>query len=658
MLRTLLSTMAVALFTFGPDAQAQVCETQVIEAGMPGKALPKTSSLDLRANEYWWGYWDGNTTDNISYLGMGSNSKLPQEYSGAICIPASVGKGNTIEGIKFTLGDVEGMSDVKIWVSTELPFGAENATYTCQEIPVDQLTSMRNKQDCMNEIRFDKPCVFPDNSDVYVGYTFVVNAIDKTSQKYPVLVKKGNDPTDNSMFLRFGNQKKNVWQDKKKNGILMMHVLMSGDFETNSAAVPAQFEDIYGSLGDQFTIPLVVENRGQAGVESINYTITVNGESTTNDMNAYEEITGIGTKYQFDIPVVPEITESGIYNVSIKLNKVNSEPNECVDNTMNGKIMVLSKSAHKKVLVEEFTGLWCGACPVGLVGMEKLKKDFGDDVVILGLHYNDPLQSADCKNYIKNGGNGTYPNSHMDRTYKNVYPYTGTGKNGREGKAGYGGYGIGNDVKKLMETISLAEVTATGYLDGDIFTAKADVDFLLSGNVDCALGFVITEDGKHDSSWGQKNYLNKYNGQGWEDEEPMFDIWVNGDDVIFGFVYNDVAIAAEGIVNGIDGSIPAEVEADKTVTYETQFDLSEYTKIQDRENLSLAVFLVDRTSGKILNCDSKKLSVMSSVNGVESKNDEIKEVARYTVDGRMVDAPVKGINIIKYSDGSVKKVFR
>lgn len=36
---------------------------------------------------------------------------------------------------------------------------------------------------------------------------------------------------------------------------------------------------------------------------------------------------------------------------------------------------------------------------------------------------------------------------------------------------------------------------------------------------------------------------------------------------------------------------------------------------------------------------------------------EVVEVARYTLDGRLIDAPVKGINIIRYSDGSTRKVM-
>lgn len=36
---------------------------------------------------------------------------------------------------------------------------------------------------------------------------------------------------------------------------------------------------------------------------------------------------------------------------------------------------------------------------------------------------------------------------------------------------------------------------------------------------------------------------------------------------------------------------------------------------------------------------------------------EVVEIARYTLDGRRVDAPVKGINIVRYSDGSVRKTM-
>ena len=45
----------------------------------------------------------------------------------------------------------------------------------------------------------------------------------------------------------------------------------------------------------------------------------------------------------------------------------------------------------------------------------------------------------------------------------------------------------------------------------------------------------------------------------------------------------------------------------------------------------------------------------SAINGV-ADNSAAKEVARYTVGGQRINAPVKGINIVKLSDGRTVKV--
>ncbi len=47
-----------------------------------------------------------------------------------------------------------------------------------------------------------------------------------------------------------------------------------------------------------------------------------------------------------------------------------------------------------------------------------------------------------------------------------------------------------------------------------------------------------------------------------------------------------------------------------------------------------------------------------SLTGIEAiKNDTATEVARYTIDGRTLSAPQTGVNIVKMSDGTVKKVL-
>ena len=45
----------------------------------------------------------------------------------------------------------------------------------------------------------------------------------------------------------------------------------------------------------------------------------------------------------------------------------------------------------------------------------------------------------------------------------------------------------------------------------------------------------------------------------------------------------------------------------------------------------------------------------TGINNVITSNDA-KELSRYSVNGQRLSAPTKGLNIVKYSDGSVKKV--
>ena len=45
----------------------------------------------------------------------------------------------------------------------------------------------------------------------------------------------------------------------------------------------------------------------------------------------------------------------------------------------------------------------------------------------------------------------------------------------------------------------------------------------------------------------------------------------------------------------------------------------------------------------------------TGINNVITSNDA-KELSRYSVNGQRLSAPTKGLNIVKYCDGSVKKV--
>lgn len=47
--------------------------------------------------------------------------------------------------------------------------------------------------------------------------------------------------------------------------------------------------------------------------------------------------------------------------------------------------------AQKKVVVESFTGSWCGLCPAGFVTADQIRQQFGDDVIMVSVHISDPM---------------------------------------------------------------------------------------------------------------------------------------------------------------------------------------------------------------------------------------------------------------------------
>ena len=46
---------------------------------------------------------------------------------------------------------------------------------------------------------------------------------------------------------------------------------------------------------------------------------------------------------------------------------------------------------------------------------------------------------------------------------------------------------------------------------------------------------------------------------------------------------------------------------------------------------------------------------VTSINKTTITSD-VKEMSRYSIDGLQLNAPTKGVNIVKYNNGSVKKV--
>ena len=78
--------------------------------------------------------------------------------------------------------------------------------------------------------------------------------------------------------------------------------------------------------------------------------------------------------------------------------------------------------------------------------------------------------------------------------------------------------------------------------------------------------------------------------------------------------------------------------------------------VQAEWNLRVVAMLLN-ADGEIVNAAKCNVSTPAGVNGVESSMDEPVEVARYSLDGRLLSEPERGVNLVKMSDGTVRKVI-
>ena len=634
MIKKLLFVFALFFWSCGMYVGAQQLSPVVAKKTNYTLNVHNSSLLNVtpKGTEKWMGYWSGDTLSNLSMVGV---NHVPMDYSAAIGYPAGfpMMEGKTIEGIRFMLTSSPYITNVKVWISTFLPGTAESADICCQTV---------KKVEQLNEVRFTVPYKVDSSKPVYVGFAFHITQGNTDAEHYPI-VYSTEKVVPNSFLLKFGG-KGQKWSDYYKNGfgVLALQTLVSGQMRANDVDMLADFGDAVG-LKDGVDIPLTLDNLGTQGVDSLSFLINVGGVESETTVVLENKVTGLGEKFAVKARAeVPEIP--AIYDCTVKVVKVNGEP-FTKELSSTGKICVLSRKVPGKVLVEEFTGMWCGNCPRGMVGMEKLRQEYGQDIVLVAVHNNDALECKDYSDVVGQTVSG-FPAAHVNRTFMGVDPYYGLGSS----------FGINNCVKFFSENLPVATITAVPELRGDTLVATAEVEFLYSGNSsNYAVGYVLTENGMKRTNWVQSNYLSGQNDL--LKEDPLFEPWVNAGNHKVGVTFDDVAIAAKGIAGGIKGSVPDVIEDGVKVEHTTKFSLNRYAKILNRGSLNLGVILFDKKTGRVVNADMKPVGESTGIVQTTTDFSDVEVVARYALDGRLLTAPQKGLIIEKYSNGMVRKVF-
>ena len=154
------------------------------------------------------------------------------------------------------------------------------------------------------------------------------------------------------------------------------------------------------------------------------------------------------------------------------------------------------------------------------------------------------------------------------------------------------------------------------------------------------------------NEWAQKN---SYSGQTGSD---LMQYWYSAPSSVTGLEYNDVAVAANSIDKGIDGSVPQSVRQGETYNYRYGFSVADNALIQDKQKMRALALLIDRTSGRIVNTYQTEILPIDpqGIQSVSVANEG--EVQHFDASGRRITAPQRGLNIIRCADGTTVKVMR
>jgi len=218
----------------------------------------------------------------------------------------------------------------------------------------------------------------------------------------------------------------------------------------------------------------------------------------------------------------------------------------------------------KRVLLEQYTGAWCGWCVDGSVVMDELIKEFPDNVIGVKVHQGDDMEIEKVFDSLKSMV-PFYPSGSIDRM---VFPGEATVGTGRDKWREY--------VLKQMSKGSDVDVKVVNVsFDKSTRVMKADVEavFVKSMSGDLRLNLMVIEDDVTGEGQGydQSNYIS---GNASFKGHPYFD----KPSVIKGYHHRSVVRAYPAGVWGIKNSIPAitstgeKYTASFTYTVPAEFD--------------------------------------------------------------------------------------
>lgn len=403
------------------------------------------------------------------------------------------------------------------------------------------------------------------------------------------------------------------------------------------------------SPSDEYVnVPIRLMNWGTNPVSQITYTLYDYETQETSEPINMDFDTPFADMLDVEIPIKPgkSIGESDVMlNITLVDGQYNSAT---IPYTIITRCTVL-QAPKKRVVFEDITGLWCQYCPRGIAIMEYMERIHPDNFIGISIH--DDAMRTNAYTELMSKWTGR-PYITFNR-YEKVNSYTGEG-----------------EYNMAMNQTANFDINVKANFDesGNNIIVSTDVLPCLptAENDKYEVAYVLTADGLKNDSWVQNVAAGEWDGiEGLPEEYAPF---LGGVSVVSGLTFNQVAIASKGVEYGVEGSLTAPYTVGEmqnpTVTFE---NISQHNLIQDRSKLNVCALIIcstiDPTTKAVTktvidNAAKCRVGNDNSGTGIKELTDSADSAITgyYSLDGRRLNAPAKGVTIVRYANGKTIKI--
>ncbi len=535
-------------------------------------------------------------------------------------------------------------------VSIGLCKPATNVYLYIKKSPEDSKPIYRQKLDSLdagwNEIQLDTPFDITGSDDIAIGY--------KASFAEAGGVGYSKEVYSDGDFIYYNS--KNKWTSTQHS--ICIRALVEGDRLPENELLMGGMSSMTAPSGaTEATFTGWVRNVGANEVGSYSLRYGFDGDEKVMEIEHSLQVNMTDT-FSVTVPAVSK----GTHQLWVAVNTVNGTQDAYLANdTARVTLTVRDPSFRRNVVCEEYTGLWCGWCPRGLVGLELMKEAHPGQFIAISAHGGDTLTiPSDIPNYesFTSSCSGA-PMCNVDRRLTGD-PFT--------------------EIKTLfaMEQASTSHIAYSLSAQWNVDSTAMEVASDFYSDIDMQspnyhIAYTVTEDSI--TGYSQTNYYagNSSEFYGWEKKAGLTD------DVVF----NDLARAVYPSYEGDPCRTEPMVAGEH---YAHTYTVPVPANVVDRRNIHVVGQIIDHSTGYIVNAMSvvptggvAGVSVLDGADGVKAfrtgnlcrlTGDGPMRADVYNVAGRLIDSkafsgsatvnvPWQGTVIIRVvKDGRTTKVFK